>query len=83
MRPTQEAIDLTRYAAAVNGAVLAGLAVIGALAAFGVGNAQAVAGGSSSSDLGTAPALPTVRAYHPSTEARVPGATVHTRGGMR
>jgi MFS family permease len=50
-------------------AAVAGLAVIGSLAAFGVGNAHAVARASSSPDLRAAPALSTVRGDDPSTEA--------------
>jgi EmrB/QacA subfamily drug resistance transporter len=63
--------------------MVAGLAVLGALAAFGVGNPRAVAHAPSSPDLGGAPALSTVRAYDPSTEAREPGTAVHARGGAR
>ena len=53
--------------------MVAGLAVVGALAASGVGSAQAAARASSSPEVGGAPALSTLRAYDPSTEAREPG----------
>jgi EmrB/QacA subfamily drug resistance transporter len=63
--------------------IVAGLAVIGALAAFGVGNAHAVAPPPSSPDLGAAPALSTLRGCEASTEAREPGTAVRTQGGAR
>ena len=60
---------------------VAGLAVLGALAAFGVGNARAVAHASTIPDLGAAPALSPVRACDSPVQPREPATAVRTHGG--
>jgi predicted MFS family arabinose efflux permease len=62
--------------------MVAGLAVIGALAAFGVGNPQLQAAATASSDLPPAPALSTARAFRAFASGEELGGGQHAPGGM-